>query len=80
MTPGIDIREWPVPESSIKALLWDFGGQVIAHATHQFFLTNRSLYVLAWNARHGYEQGKLYYWLDTIKLRAPNSPIISPSM
>lgn len=26
MTPGIDIREWPVPESPVKAMLWDFGG------------------------------------------------------
>ncbi|MDY7075984.1 MAG: COR domain-containing protein [Chloroflexota bacterium] len=55
---------------------WDFGGQEIYHATHQFFLTNRSLFVLAWSARHGYEQGKLYYWLDTIQARAPESPVI----
>jgi len=55
---------------------WDFGGQEIYHATHQFFLTNRSLFVLTWNARHGYEQGKLYYWLDAIQARAPASPVI----
>ena len=55
---------------------WDFGGQEIYHATHQFFLTNRSLFLLAWNARHGYEQGKLRYWLDTINALAPESPIL----
>jgi len=55
---------------------WDFGGQEIYHATHQFFLTNRSLFLLAWNARHGYEQGKLYYWLDAIQARAPDSPVL----
>ena len=55
---------------------WDFGGQEIYHATHQFFLTTRSLFVLAWNARHGYEQGKLYYWLDAIQARAPESPVL----
>ena len=55
---------------------WDFGGQVIYHATHQFFLTNRSLFIVVWNARHGYEQGKLYYWLDAIKSRAPESPVL----
>ncbi|MEH2170527.1 MAG: COR domain-containing protein, partial [Nostoc sp.] len=55
---------------------WDFGGQEIYHATHQFFLTNRSLFLLAWNARLGFEQGKLYYWLDTIKALAPESPIL----
>lgn len=55
---------------------WDFGGQDIYHATHQFFLTNRSLFLLAWNARHGFEQGKLYYWLDTIQALAPDSPVL----
>src|SRR5205085_7267302 len=32
---------------------WDFGGQQIYHATHQFFLTKRSVYVMVWNARLG---------------------------
>jgi len=55
---------------------WDFAGQEINHATHQFFLTNRSLFLLAWNARMGYEQCKLYYWLDTIQANAPDSPVL----
>ncbi len=55
---------------------WDFGGQDIYHATHQFFLSNRSLFLLVWNARQGFEQGKLYYWLDTIKALAPDSPVL----
>jgi GTPase SAR1 family protein len=55
---------------------WDFGGQEIYHATHQFFLTNRSLFVLLWSARAGWEQGKLHYWLDMITARAPESPIV----
>jgi internalin A len=55
---------------------WDFGGQEIYHATHQFFLTDRSLFLLLWNARLGWEQGKLEYWLDIIKSRAPESPVL----
>ncbi len=80
-THGIEIKQLPLAhlqQNHITMLLntWDFGGQEIYHATHQFFLTNRSLYVLAWNARLGYEQGKLNYWLDTIAVRAPQSPVI----
>jgi small GTP-binding protein len=80
-THGIEVKQLPLAhpaKDDVTMLLntWDFGGQEIYHATHQFFLTNRSLYVLAWNARLGYEQGKLNYWLDTIAVRAPNSPII----
>jgi small GTP-binding protein len=55
---------------------WDFGGQQIYHATHQFFLTNRSLFVLVWDARHGWQAGKLYEWLDRIQAKAPESPVI----
>ena len=80
-THGIEVRslEMEHPTETDVAMqlnTWDFGGQEIYHATHQFFLTNRSLFLLAWNARHGFEQGKLYYWLDTIHALAPDSPIL----
>ena len=80
-TRGIEIRSLELPHLSqpditLTLNAWDFGGQEIYHATHQFFLTNRSLFLLVWNARHGYEQGKLYYWLDAIQARAPDSPIL----
>jgi internalin A len=55
---------------------WDFGGQDIYHATHQFFLTDRSLFLLLWNARQGWEQAKLPYWLEIIKARAPHARVI----
>jgi len=61
-------------EMTLRA--WDFGGQEIYHATHQFFLTNRSVFVLVWNARLGFEQGRLYYWLDLIRALAPDSPVL----
>lgn len=55
---------------------WDFGGQEIYHATHQFFITDRSLFVLLWNARQGWEHAKIQYWLDIIKARAPLARVI----
>ncbi|MEH2052127.1 COR domain-containing protein [Nostoc sp.] len=79
-THGIEIKSLelnhPTQAVTMQLNTWDFGGQDIYHATHQFFLTNRSLFLLAWNARLGFEQGKLYYWLDTIKALAPESPIL----
>ncbi|MFD8812250.1 COR domain-containing protein [Streptomyces sp. NPDC059627] len=55
---------------------WDFGGQEIYHATHQFFLTDRSLFLLLWDAQIGWEGSKLHYWLDMIKARAPQAPVV----
>ncbi|MEH1964997.1 COR domain-containing protein [Nostoc sp.] len=80
-THGIEIKWLDLTHPSkagttMHLKTWDFAGQEINHATHQFFLTNRSLFLLAWNARLGFEQGKLYYWLDTIKALAPDSPIL----
>jgi internalin A len=80
-THGIEVGELrlPHPESGLPDLTlrtWDFGGQHIYHATHQFFLTRRSVYLVAWNARLGAEQGRLHYWLDTIKTLAPEAPVL----
>ena len=80
-THGIRISDLLVqnPEQAgvqMKLSTWDFGGQEIYHATHQFFLTDRSLFLLLWNARLGWEQGRLEYWLDIIKSRAPQSPVL----
>jgi internalin A len=79
-THGLVVRDLAVrhPHEALDMRLsaWDFGGQQIYHATHQFFLTNRSLFLLLWNSRAGWEQGRLRYWLDIITARAPESPIV----
>jgi internalin A len=65
----------PNTETDMLLNVWDFGGQDIYHATHQFYLTNHSLFLLVWSARAGYESGKIYKWLETITALAPDSPI-----
>lgn len=80
-THGIRIEtiELPHPnDSSIEMRLntWDFGGQQIYHATHQFFLTDNSIFLFVWNARTEFNQGRPYYWLDMITANAPKAPII----
>ncbi|GCE51081.1 leucine-rich repeat domain-containing protein [Thermosporothrix hazakensis] len=75
-THGIRVEQLVFPESSLTLNTWDFGGQHIYHATHQFFLSRRTLYLLVWNARVGVEQSRLDYWLDLIQLHAPDSPVL----
>ncbi len=80
ITEGINISEWvtssPSRNSKIKLNIWDFGGQEIYHATHQFFLTTRSVYLLVWNARKTKDYDTIYYWLHTIEAFGEDSPII----
>ncbi len=80
-THGMQIEEFilqhPIEKNvEMKLKVWDFGGQDIYHATHQFYLTNNSLFILVWSTRLGYKAGKLYYWLETIQALAPDSPVI----
>jgi len=65
-----------LPDQSLLLNVWDFGGQEIYRATHQFFLTKRSLYLVVWNALLEGEQGHLDYWLNTIRMLAPNAPVL----
>ena len=80
-THGLGITRLPLPhperDDTVMSLsVWDFGGQDIYHATHQFFLTGRSLFLLVWNARSGADRGRFRYWLEMITARAPGSPIL----
>lgn len=77
-TEGIDVEQWSIniEDEDYKLNVWDFGGQEIYHSTHQFFLTNRSLYVLVWDARQEDEYGRIDYWLNTVESFAGDSPII----
>jgi len=77
-TDGIDIRKWgiDVNDHQVQLNIWDFGGQEIMHATHQFFLTKRSLYLLALDCRVHKDENRLEYWLRKIESLSENSPVI----
>lgn len=75
-TDRLTLQHPEVTNVKMTLTTWDFGGEDICHATHQFFLTDQSLYLLVWDARRGWQAGKLRYWLDLIHAKAPNSPIL----
>jgi len=78
-TEGINISIWPVQMGggdSVRLHVWDFGGQEIMHATHQFFLTQRSLYILVLSGRQGREDADAEYWLNLIASFAADSPVV----
>ena len=60
----------------VRLNVWDFGGQDIMHATHQFFLTHRSVYVLVLDSRQNERQTRIDYWLRLIASYGGNSPVI----
>lgn len=69
-TTGIALQDWrlPCPDGDdVTVHVWDFAGQVIAHATHQFFLSARSVYVLVLTAREDSQREDAEYWLRLIR-------------
>ena len=79
-TQGINITKWKVQLNKgddVRLNIWDFGGQEIMHATHQFFLTQRSLYLLVLNGREGGEDADAEYWLKLIESFGGDSPVIT---
>ncbi len=81
VTHGVELGVLPLPppdgsDAGLTLHTWDFGGQQIYQATHQFFLTQRAVYLLVWNARMDITQGNVIYWLNTIRAHAPDSPVV----
>ena len=77
-TKGINLTQYTFPlkdrSRDFKVNIWDFGGQEIYHATHQFFLTKRSLYILVIDDRR--KNDNLCYWLSIVKVLSQNSPLL----
>ncbi len=72
-TPGVDIHTWELKKEEIQAHLWDFGGQVIMHATHQFFMSRRSVYVIVLDGR---KEQNPDYWLHHARTFGGESPVL----
>jgi small GTP-binding protein len=75
-THGIDITHCRIKmenKGTIRVHFWDFGGQEIMHATHQFFLSKRSLYILVLDGRR---DEKTEYWLKHVKSFGGDSPVL----
>lgn len=77
-TQGINMTTWALESipDPLRLNIWDFGGQEIMHATHQFFLTERSLYLLVLNGREGGEDIDAQYWLKHITSFGGDSSVI----
>jgi small GTP-binding protein len=70
------VEKRPLPLGDVRAQVWDFGGQEHMHATHQFFFSGRSLYLLVFDTRASLEQNKVEYWLTLINAYSQNAPVI----
>ncbi|GAM26449.1 hypothetical protein SAMD00019534_096240 [Acytostelium subglobosum LB1] len=64
------------PPEAITLTTLDFAGQEIYYSTHQFFLSERSIYLLLWDASKPAEESRVDFWLQSIRTHAPKSPVV----
>jgi GTPase SAR1 family protein len=56
---------------------WDFGGQVMVHHTHQFFLRSNCLYVVVIDGRRNERATEdARYWLEHVRAYADDAPVM----
>lgn len=79
----IEVDEFEVNHPSIPNnehllfITYDFGGEEYYQATHQFFLSPQSMYILVFDLLRPEEEfSQVSFWLHLINERAPDSPVI----
>lgn len=76
-TIGVNINFLEFPyneEKQFTGHLWDFGGQEKQYVLHQYFFTERSLYVLLADDRK--ELGNFNYWFEIIATLGEGCPVL----
>jgi internalin A len=76
-THGINKKNWNEIKNNldeeIRVNLWDFGGQHIQHSLHQFFLTEKVIYILLLDPRN---DSSAIYWLEQIEKLGKGSEVL----
>lgn len=85
-TVGVDIHDWTYCKRTprgqtnygpVSFSTWDFGGQEEFYATHRYFLSKRSIYLVVWRLTDALDGiNGIQQWLVNIQSRAPGSPVI----
>ncbi|MEV2229049.1 COR domain-containing protein [Streptomyces phaeochromogenes] len=77
ITHGIEVENLQLPHPDdgmppprqIHLNVWDFGGQEVYRISHQFFYSQRSLYLLVWRPREGREENAVEGLIRRVRLR-----------
>ncbi|MCP4607958.1 MAG: GTP-binding protein [Planctomycetes bacterium] len=75
-THGIERSHITIPykDKDIRLNIWDLGGQEFMRSTHQFFFSERTLYVLVTLARR--ERNELNHWLKLADQLGNKAPVL----
>ncbi|MEM9686140.1 MAG: COR domain-containing protein [Bacteroidota bacterium] len=73
-TAGVDTLLWELTADKLNVRIWDFAGHTVTHAAHQFFLSERCLYLMVYDGRTD-ARSRLEYWLNQMRTYGGNSRV-----
>ena len=74
---GSEIAGFEHDDDDCRLHFWDFGGQEIMHASHSFFMSSRSLYIVVLDSRDDKDNDRrCWHWLRHIEKFSGRSPFI----
>lgn len=81
-TDGIDIMDWKEQVTlengskvDVTINTWDFAGQTVYYTTHQFFLSERSVFAVLFDVTDP-DLSRLSYWMKSIHSRIAKPTVI----
>ena len=70
-------------QEKLALSVWDYGGQRVFYTLHHVFLTNYGMYLLVFDGRKlevgdadAHSMDFIKFWLNSIKLHAPEAPVL----
>lgn len=64
-------------QNDVTFCTFDFAGQEVYYTSHQFFLSQRAIYLVVFNVTEGLKTlDKVDYWLQSVQVRAPQAPVV----
>ena len=73
----VSVTEGKFNDDGLKIHYWDFGGQVMVHHTHQFFLRSNCLYIIVIDGRRNERAtDDARYWLEHVKAYGGDAPVM----
>jgi len=70
------IARFPDGVIDLDVSFWDFAGQELYYSTHQFFISERSVFLLAWSLVKSMEDSRVEFWIHSIASKVKRPVII----
>jgi GTPase SAR1 family protein len=63
-------------DQRVSVQVWDFGSEIMATPTHQFFLFSESMFVVVFNLSDPHSVRRVDYWIDLLQGKLSHAHVV----